>query len=200
MRVRSGDISKIIEYFKHTEIDEKTLNRLFYYSLFDFRSFELDEDFFPAVMVKDFREKTRNILKKIFTQKQPRVYNFLKSRKDFNEFETKVIGTDILGRILISKQLSYLGLKAKVRKTSDFDLEINNINIELKRICLWSSYSDYLFKFLDKINKGDNYIYVVACTHPFVIEKIIPKHKNLKIFNKYIDKIVKSHYIAEKLI
>jgi len=197
---KSINISKIISYFHQKDIDKKTLNKLFYYSLFDSRSFEEDEDFFPALMVRDYREKIRNLLKKIFTKKQPEIYNFLDSRY-FDEFESKVIANDTLSRIILSKQLSFLKIKTTLKKSDNFDLKTENgVNIELKRIVLWTNYSQYLNNFLNKINKNENFLYVVTCTHPFAIKRIISNFKEIRVFNKYIEKIIKSHYIVEKLI
>ena len=71
---------------------------------------------------------------------------------------------------------------------------------QIKRICLWTNYSEYLVEFLSRRRENEKFIYLVACAHPFIIEKIIQKEEDRHLFNKYIDKIIKSHYVAEGLI
>lgn len=200
---RSISIPKIRGYFNQKKVDDKILNKLFYYSLFDSSSFESDERLYPIGIVKEFKDEMRELLKGIFTRKQPEIYNFLRNPRSFDRFESKVIATDIFSRIILSKQLSSVGVDVELKKSDNCDLKVKNtnINIELKRICLWTNYSNYLTAFLDKANKEDStdFVYVVACTHPFVIEKILEYNK-IAIFNRYISNIVESHYVIEKLV
>jgi len=192
-------VNKIKKYFIDEEIDDTTLNRLFYYSLFDSSNFEDDEDFFPAVMVKDFKNKTRELLRRLFSKrKHPEIYDFLDSHT-FPEFEKRVIATDVLSRIILSKKLLSMGIKVKIKKDDIFDLEFKDVKIELKRICLWTNYSEYLSEFLRKVD-GNKALFVVAYTNPFNIDKIIPTKSDMLIFKRYIKKIVESHYAVEKII
>jgi len=191
-------VNKIKKYFIDEEIDDTTLNKLFYYSLFDSSNFEADEDFFPAVMVKDFRYKTRMLLRMLFSKKHPEIYDFLDSQS-FLEFEKRVIATDVLSRIILSKKLSSMGINVEIKRDDIFDLEFKDVKIELKRICLWTNYSEYLGDFLRKV-EGNKALFVVACTNPFNIDKMIPITSDRSIFKSYINKIVKSHYAVEKII
>lgn len=190
---------KMIEYFNQKSIDNETLNTLFYYSLFDSSSFEAD-DAIPANMLKENREKTKSILKRVFDKKQyPVIHSIMKNSESYNEFEKNVIGSDLLSRIILWKQLRNLGLSVKIG--GDYDLVIKDkAKIELKRICFWTNYCSYLEDFLKKIRNGDKFVYVVACAQPFDIDKLIRDVKNREFFNGYIDKIVRSHYVAETLI
>jgi hypothetical protein len=194
-------VGKLKEYFNQKTITHRTLNRLFYYSLFDSGSFEADEMFWPIDIIRERRESTRRMLMKIFNKKeQPRFYEFLNPER-FDEFDKRVISSDILSRIILQKQLRMLGERTFVENISTFDLEHRRgrVKIELKRICQWTNYSDYLTSFLEKVNDDERYIFVVACTHPMRITSFL-NDSDLMALNKYMENVFRSHYVIERLL
>lgn len=194
-------VGKIIEYFKQKKIDEEKLNKLFYYSLFDSTNFEGDEDYFPLFMVKDFRDNIKRLIKEIFTNKKEELYQICNHPSTFNEFERKIIATDILSKIILQKQLFLFKIHSRILKSGEFDLKIGkDIILELKRICLWTNYTKYFEDFLKKV-KGKKYIFLVGCTHPFKIEKMVSEKGSEKILNNYFKKLIRSNcYLTEKLL
>jgi len=92
-------------------------------------------------------------------------------------------------------------IKVTFHHGRDFDLEFKKgFKGELKRICLWTNYSNYWRKFSKKVEKDKQYIYIVACTHPFIIEKIIPEKENRDILDNYLSKMIRCHYLLESYI
>ncbi len=187
------------ELFKRKRIKIYTLNKMFYYSLFDSGVFEAEAEFFPIEKIVDHRKNLKKLLRRTFGW---RIKRFIRE-DNFKDFERKFISTDILSRLVLVKALNKIGIEAEPTSQDSFDFKIKgNIYGELKRICLWTNYSNYLDNFLSKTKKYPRrkYLYLVACTHPFVIEKIIPKEKDRALFNKYLHNMIRSHYYSEKLI
>jgi len=195
-------ITELSDSFKTKRITGKVLEKLFYYSLFDSSSFEVEDEFFPIEEIVNYSENLRKILKRIF-EKESFSYYF-KDPKSFQKFEKKIIATDILSKILLIKKLGQIGVEVDFYPSPEFDLKFKKgYSCELKRICLWTNYSEYWGNFLEKVKKGkkeDKYIYLVACTHPFIIEKIVPEKENRILFDKYLSKMIRSHYLAESFI
>ncbi len=193
------NIVELSKSFNKKKIGEKTLDKLFYYSLFDSTSFEEEDEFFPIKKIVDYKNGIRKLLKKIF--KRGSFSSFFKDSDSFEEFETRVIASDILSKIILIKKLNTMGVGVTFHKGSDFDLQFKKgFKGELKRICLWTNYPNYWNKFFKKIKSDGKYIYLVACTHPFIIEKIVPKKANRNLFDKYLSKMIRSHYLLENFI
>jgi len=78
----------ISESFNKKRINEKDLDKLFYYSLFDSTSFEEDDEFFPIEKIVDYKNGIRELLKKIF--KRESFSYFFENSDSFEEFERRI--------------------------------------------------------------------------------------------------------------
>jgi hypothetical protein len=210
-----NDTDKIINYFKSyinsNNFDSQTLNKIFYYSLFDYISLfdGAKKDATTASLCPISEQRTnigelRTLLKRVF----PKRNKFL---KEYNDFEWNYVSSDRLSRIIILAQLSSCGIHLDTKLTDvdgRFDLEMaaNNVSIELKRVWGWTNYWNYLKTFCIKArtlideNENNKLLFVVTSAYPLAIDEMFKKRKDIELLNLYINKVIKSHFAGEHLL
>ena len=208
------NLNRVRSILLQKPIQKETLNRLFYYSLIDFASFEQDCGI-PLTMLERYRIDAKKLIKKVL---KDHAYSIDRSStSEYGKFEANFIANDTMSRILIQRQLSgVLGPDCQVTeppqtKPKSFDLTIETSNytipIELKRIREWTNYSDYVTEFLNKVDNCDKtssknykFLFLVACAHEFITKWMLKDTAHAAVFNDYITKVIKSHYAIERVI
>jgi hypothetical protein len=208
------NLNRVRNILGQKPLERDTLNRLFYYSLIDFGSFEEDGGI-PLTMLDHYRKEAKSLIKKILKEHAYSIDRF--STKAYGKFETSFIANDAMSRLLIQRQLSEL-LSADYKVTEpdqakprSFDLMIAGrnymIQTELKRVREWANYSDYVFDFLNKVDNysknssgSDKFLFIVACAHEFSTKWMLKDTSHVAAFNDYITKVLKSHYVIEHVL
>jgi hypothetical protein len=197
--------------------DRTLLNKLLYHSLFDLNA-EIEKEScreresadncqeggedegLGLSQVNVLRDNRKTLLCGIYDTQI-----FIDDTKFFKDFENEVINGDVLCKILLHLELSSLGKSLKpITKFGEFDLEIIDsdtiIGIELKRVNAWGNYAEDFREFYEDTKSGVPYGYLVLCTHPLDIEKILAERltpAEVDKFNDYTANIIKSHYLPE---
>jgi hypothetical protein len=208
------NLNRVRRILLQKTIQKEILNRLFYYSLIDFASFEEDSIISPT-MLDRYRKDAKKLIKEVLKEHAYSIEHVTTS--EYGKFEANFIANDSMSRVLIQRQLSeVLGPDYHVTEPSQtqpksFDLRIEGGNctipIELKRIRVWSNYSDYVTEFLNKIDtcektssKNYKFLFLVACAHEFMTKWMLTDTAHAAVFNDYISKVIRSHYAMERVI
>jgi hypothetical protein len=208
------NLNKVKTILSQKPIEKGTLNRLFYYSLIDFGSFEEDGGI-PLSMLDQYRKEAKSLVKRVLKEHAYSIDRV--STNAYGKFETSFIANDAMSRLLIQRQLSeLLGADYQVTepdqaKPRSFDLMIAGSNYtiqtELKRVREWANYSDYVTDFLNKVdnyskNSSGNhkFLFIVACAHEFSTKWMLKDTSHVAVFNDYISKVLKSHYVIEHVL
>jgi hypothetical protein len=212
----STDIADVCSIIK-TVSDRTLLNKLLYHSLFDLNA-EIEKESCRERESEDncqeggedeglglgqvnvLRHNRKTLLCGIYGTQI-----FIDDTKFFKSFEDDVINGDVLCKILLHLELSSLGKSLKpITRFGEFDLEIIDadtiIGIELKRVNAWGNYAEDFKEFYEDTKSGVPYGYLVLCTHPPDIEKILAERltpAEVDRFNDYTAHIIKSHYLPE---
>ena len=169
MVIKKLNVKKVINILKDIKFTRYGKDILFYHSLFDISSFEEEEEFFPTQLIMRNRKEIRKIIKSLLRNKR---FRGIKKafRDDPQGFETQIIGSDVLTRILLYHELKEMGVQVTITRIKttglpSFDLEIkrDNIFIEIKRVSCWSNFKNYVDDFLEKSNDpSKKYLFVVV--------------------------------------
>jgi hypothetical protein len=207
-------LNRVRDILLQKPIQKETLNRLFYYSLIDFSSFEEDSIISPT-MLDRYRKDAKKLIKEVLKEHAYSIERFTTS--EYGKFEASFIANDTMSRILIQRQLSellgpdYHVTEPPQTKPKSFDLRIEGGNcampVELKRVREWTNYSDYITEFLNKVDtcektgsKNYKFLFLVACAHEFITKWMLTDTAHAAVFNDYISKVIRSHYAIERVI
>lgn len=202
------DVGKVRSILLNDSISNADLNKLFYYSLVDSSSFEDEESSQILQMLDKHKEEARQYFFDFFNRHDLKIDNIKK--RTFERFEGRFIGNDEMCKILLKRQLSVMGLQVNVPSQKDdspnFDLLVDGMLVELKRICTWGGYRDYFVEFLrdvDEYVKRDanaKFLFLVDGAHSFAIDWMLKDSAFVPAFDAYVTKMVKSHYVIEDIL
>jgi hypothetical protein len=211
-RFTNNDIQELLAYFRQYPAQKDnfvTLNKLFYYSLFDYsvifdsRNSKMMRRLFPPEAQKAYKDDMKNLLGQVVPENSQFLTNF-------DQFEIQIVSTDKLSRIILLTELRHRKMEIDPRLSEydgcfDLELQKDNIKIELKRIWAWTNFKNYITRLCHKVHKLNKteqsiFLFIVASPHPFVIEDLFGNCEELEIFNKYIHNVVTSHYTSEFLL
>jgi hypothetical protein len=221
-KVPQGNKDKLIHYFKNylrgSDFKPETLNAIFYYSLFDYvqladgaekseTSRKQDEEF-RALYPPSLINANINELKSLLRQTFPSNNRFL---KNWDDFELNYVSSDVLSRIIVLSQLSSYGVQLDSSLSDangQFDLELkkDKVAIELKRIWGWASFWDYIKKLCEKAetlieqDKDNKFLFVVTSVYPPAVDAMFKRQRDIYRLNIYVQKVIKSHFVAERLL
>ncbi len=198
---------------KHNCIDEKLMNRLFYYSLIDstsaFEADNLGRNMFGSLYPDRFFVNRRKFITRIFKKcsgEDEYLKNLVKS-SSINDFLRIVVDSDMLTKVILRIVLNNNGFTTKtISKSSRFDLYIKikgkNIPVEIKRVSTWYEYADYISNSIKKSKSVHKCLVLILSPRVGFIEHFFGDSKTemLSLFDEYMYNLCRSHYVLEKLL
>jgi len=177
--VKPLSFQKFKEIYK--EIEERDKHKIFYYSLFDISSFIFVEKM--SKLGKELSEIDRKINEEI-----PKL--FLKrgiKRSDKLAFVRRNVYSDRLCRFLIAVELKKKGIKCRI--SEEWDIEVNESIVEIKRIVAGAQLSKYVEEIVKKY-EGSNKNLVLLLIFPQIGEEDVER----------ISKLTEIYYVIEKFL